>query len=231
MPSVTGCSTCSRVFISRKKKSPVVVGQELDGARAGVADRLGGQPRPPRTACSRIPGCARPAATAPPRRSSGGGAGSSIRARRPPTPCRARRPSPGPRRGGRWPGSARRTPSGRRTPTAASRRAASTCSGSSARSRTTRMPRPPPPADALISTGSCAAVTVSGIEFVEHRHPGGGHQLLGLDLRAHRLDRGDRRADPGQPGVLHGARRNRRSRTGIRSRGGWRRRPQRVRPR
>ncbi len=24
------------------------------------------------------------------------------------------------------------------------------------------MPRPPPPADALISTGSCAAVTVSG---------------------------------------------------------------------
>ncbi len=43
--SVTGCSTCSRVFISRKKKSPAIVGHELDGARAGVPDGLRRQPR------------------------------------------------------------------------------------------------------------------------------------------------------------------------------------------
>ncbi len=44
--SVTGCSTCSRVFISRKKKepSPWVVGHEFDGARTGVSDGVGGQP-------------------------------------------------------------------------------------------------------------------------------------------------------------------------------------------
>ena len=36
--SVTGCSTCSRVFISRKKNSPSWI-QELDGARVRVADR------------------------------------------------------------------------------------------------------------------------------------------------------------------------------------------------
>ena len=41
--SVTGCSTCSRVFISMKKNSsrPVGVDDELDRAGAGVADGLG----------------------------------------------------------------------------------------------------------------------------------------------------------------------------------------------
>ena len=65
--SVTGCSTCRRVFISRKKNVAVLVGHELDGARAGVADRA----RPPagrrRTACRACPECVRRAATAPPR--------------------------------------------------------------------------------------------------------------------------------------------------------------------
>ncbi len=38
--SVTGCSTCRRVFTSRKKNSPVVVvEQELDGAGGAVAER------------------------------------------------------------------------------------------------------------------------------------------------------------------------------------------------
>ena len=40
--SVTGCSTCSRVLTSRKKKPPLVE-HELDGAGADVADRLAGR--------------------------------------------------------------------------------------------------------------------------------------------------------------------------------------------
>ena len=45
-----------------------------------------------------------------------------------------------------------------------------------------------------------------GVEFVEHGHPRGGHHLLGLDLGAHRLHGGDGRPDPRQPRLLHGAR-------------------------
>ncbi len=65
------------------------------------------------------------------------------------------------------------------------------------------MPRPPPPADALINTGSCVGRHGFGVEFVEHRHTGGGHHLLGLDLGAHRRDRRDRRTDPRQSGIEH----------------------------
>ena len=39
--SVTGCSTCRRVFISRKKKRAVLAGDELHRAGAVVADGLG----------------------------------------------------------------------------------------------------------------------------------------------------------------------------------------------
>ena len=39
----------------------------------------------------------------------------------------------------------------------------------------------------------------------QHRHPGGGHQLLGLDLGAHLLDRLRRRPDPDEPGGDDGA--------------------------
>ena len=42
-----------------------------------------------------------------------------------------------------------------------------------------------------------------GVELLEHRHARRGHHLLGLDLRAHRRDGGDRRTDPRQPGVEH----------------------------
>ena len=68
------------------------------------------------------------------------------------------------------------------------------------------MPRPPPPADALTSTGSWVFGDGVGVEFVEHRHAGGGHQFLGLDLGAHRAHRVHRRPDPGQARVLHGGR-------------------------
>ena len=44
-----------------------------------------------------------------------------------------------------------------------------------------------------------------GGQLGEDRHAGGGHQPLGLDLRAHRRDRRRRRADPRQPGVDDGA--------------------------
>ena len=40
---------------------------------------------------------------------------------------------------------------------------------------------------------------------LQGRHAGLAHQLLGLDLGAHRLDRLRRRADPGEPGRLDGA--------------------------
>lgn len=45
-----------------------------------------------------------------------------------------------------------------------------------------------------------------GVELVEHRDPGGGHQFLGLDLGAHRAHRVHRRPDPGQARALHGGR-------------------------
>ncbi len=42
-----------------------------------------------------------------------------------------------------------------------------------------------------------------GVEFIEHRHTGGGHELLGLDLGAHSPHRVHWRPDPNQPGVLY----------------------------
>ena len=45
-----------------------------------------------------------------------------------------------------------------------------------------------------------------GVEFVEHRYSGGRHQLLRLDLGAHRAHRVHRRPDPSQAGLLHGGR-------------------------
>ncbi len=45
-----------------------------------------------------------------------------------------------------------------------------------------------------------------GIEFGEHRHSGGVHDLLGLDLRPHELDGFDGRADPRQSRVDDAAR-------------------------
>ena len=103
--SVTGCSTCRRVFISRNQNSPSAAEQELDGAGPDVADGAGGGDggvgHPARAAPRRRP------ATAPPRRSSGDGAGSSTPARAATTVCRGRRRTPASRRAGRARRSAR----------------------------------------------------------------------------------------------------------------------------
>ena len=151
--SVTGCSTCSRAFISRKKcvDGIVGVGDELDRAGAVVArglrqrDRL--VARASRAARRRRP------ATATPRSPSGGAAAASTRARRARARCRACRRSPAPRCAARAAGSARGTRGRRRSPPAASRRAAAIASSRSSARSTTRIPRPPPPAAALTSTG------------------------------------------------------------------------------
>ena len=85
---------------------------------------------------------------------------------------------------------------------AASASAAAISPGRSASERTIRMPRPPPPADAFTSSGRSASVGSAG--RLEDRHAGRPHQLLGADLRAHRVDRLRRRADPGQSRRLDG---------------------------
>ena len=113
------------------------------------------------------------------------------------TPWRRRRP--GPRRAGRARRTARRRRCRRRTPTRPRPRRRRSRRRRSPSSRTTRMPRPPPPADALTSSGRSASVGLVG--RLQGRDAGRPHQLLGVDLRAHRVDRLGRRADPGQPGA------------------------------
>ena len=86
----------------------------------------------------------------------------------------------------------------RRTPPCASRLAPASARANSPASPTTRMPRPPPPADALISTGkpirsasasSSASVLVGAVIARHDRHAVRLHQRLGRGLRAHRADR------------------------------------------
>ena len=45
---------------------------------------------------------------------------------------------------------------------------------------------------------------VCGVEFRQHRDPGCGHHLLGLDLRTHGLHGCGRRSNPSQPGIVDG---------------------------
>ena len=175
--------------------------EELDGAGAAVVDRLGGRCGPRRA------GRPRTSSASP-------GAGDSsttfwcrrwIEQSRSPstsTPWRRRRPAP--RRAGRARRTARRRPCRRRTPTRPRPRPSAISPGRSASGRTIRIPRPPPPADAFTSSGRSASVAASAGRC-EDRHAGGLHQLLGLHLGPHRLDRLGRRPDPGQPGVDHGA--------------------------
>ena len=203
--SVTGCSTCSRVLTSRKQNAPVGVHDELDGARAGVAERLarghGGAPTARRAGRRRRP------ATGTPRRSSGACAGSSSRARTARRRCRARRRGSAPRRGGGRRRSAPGTRCRRRTrtrpPAGRSRRPRP----ARAASTTIRMPRPPPPNAALTSTGKPmrAASAVRSVPAVDRHagqrgHPGRRHHRLGLGLRAHGRDRLGRRPDEREPG-------------------------------
>ena len=186
-------------------EAAVVGGEELDRAGAAVADRPrggdgGGEQR------SRIAGAARRAATAPPRRPSGGGAGSSTRARRAPRRCRARRPGPAPRRGVRSRGTARRTRSGRRTRRPPRPRRGDLAVEGTSSVRTTRMPRPPPPADALISTGrSAVGDRRRAASSASTGTPAAAISRLASIFEPIASIGRRRRADPGQPGVDDGA--------------------------
>ena len=184
------------VHLQEEEAARVVgVDEELDGAGADVVDRRGGRARA--ASCSARRGLRRRArAPATPRRPSGGGAGSSSPARRAPARRPACRRRPAPRRGGRARRTARRRRCRRRTrtrPRRAARRLAGQVGQGRARSR---MPRPPPPADALTSSGRSASVAVSASRLPSTGTPAPGHQLLGLDLGAHLLDRLRRRARP-----------------------------------
>ena len=97
--SVTGCSTCSRVFISMKKKSPVGIEQEFDRAGADVIDGFRQRDRGRAELVAQAPHRRR--ARGIPRSASGGAAAPSSRARRDARRCRAGRRTPAPRCGAR----------------------------------------------------------------------------------------------------------------------------------
>ncbi len=129
-----------------EEEEAVAVEQELHGAGADVADRLG---RRPRRVVQRRHGRRRPApARVPPRRPSGGGAAPSSPGRRARRRRRGCRRAPAPRRAGRARRTARRTRSRRRTRTAPparpARRSAAAGRGAAPRaSRGHRRPRTP----------------------------------------------------------------------------------------
>ena len=185
--SVTGCSTCSRVFISRKYASSPL-DQELDGAGVDVAD-LPGQP-------DRGPGERRRRT-----RSEMVAAGASSITfwwRRCTEQSRSKRCTHGAVRVGEdlhldVP-AVLDVPFHQQGVVAerggASRRAAASAAGRSAAARTIRMPLPPPPAAALTSNGnpisavarstrSAAGRSVAALHRRQHRHPGQHGDLAG----------------------------------------------------
>ena len=213
------------------------VEEALDRPRPAVADRPGrvdGDGADPLAQLRR-----RQPATASPRRASGGGAGSCSRARPGGRPCRGRPRAPAPRRAAGLRGSARRRRSRRRStprPRGAPRRAPAR---PRLRSATTLSPLPPPPAEALIASGhpcSSPSATTSSADSTGSvvpgmtGHAGLLHQPPRRHLRAHRLDRLRRRADPDEAGTPRPRARRRRSRPGSRSRGGSPRRRRAARP-
>ena len=129
----------------------VAVDQELERADVLVAGR-GRRPDGPLGEVG--PGALRRGrASAPPRGSSGGGAGRSSRARRGGRRGRSGRWRPGPRRGGSRRATSRGRASRRRSAAFASDRQTRSADSSSRGVRTMRMPLPPPPADGLMRTG------------------------------------------------------------------------------
>ena len=209
--------------------------QALDRARADVVDGARGVDADLRR-CARASPRRRPiAARGTPRSASGGGAGSSSRARRGGSRCRGGRRAPGPRRGAGRAGSAR----GRRW----RRRRTSRLRGSSPRRRprapprlsATRKPLPPPPPAALTATGkpisslAMRSASADGRDRLgrarDDRHARRLHQLAGAGLRAHRLDRARGRADEDDARVLAGLRERRVLGQEAVARGGSPRRP------
>ena len=201
--SVTGCSTCSRVFISRKKKSPRVVGHELDGARTGVADRGRRQPGRveqlgPHARCAFDQWRRRlfdDLLVAPLDRAfafADGPHGAVFVGEHLDLDVVA---------GGQVALAEHRRVAERRLRLAAGR-------GDLCRELGQFADHPHAAAAAagrrLDQHRQLIGGDGFGVELVEHRHARGGHHLLGLDLRAHRGDRGRRRPDPRQARIEHG---------------------------
>ena len=195
--SVTGCSTCSRVFISRKKKSPRVVGHELDGARAGVADRGGGQPCGVEQlgAHARCPFDQRRGRllddllVAPLNRAfalADGPHGAVVIGEHLDLDVVA---------GGQVALAEHRRITERRLRLTAGRFHLGRQFGQFADHA---HPSAAAACRRLDQYRQLIGRHGVGIELVEHRHAGAGHHLLGLDLGAHRRHRGGRRADPRQ---------------------------------
>ncbi len=201
--SVTGCSTCSRVFISRKKKSPLLVGHELDGARAGVADRGRRQPcrveqlvPHARRAFDERRRCLFDDLLVAPLDGAFAFADGPHGA-----VCVGEHLHLHVVAGGQVALAEHRRIAERRLRLAA--RGLHLCR------QLGQLPHHPHAAAAaarrrLDQHRQLVGRHGVGVEFVEHRHARGGHHLLGLDLGAHRRHRGDRRADPRQTGVQHG---------------------------
>ena len=148
--SVMGCSTCSRVFISRKKKRP------SSSRRNSIVPALVYPPtaQPPwRHPRCGLEGTGIQRGTAFPRSPSDAAAGSSIRARRTAAPFHAGRPATVLRcaEGGRA-GARDRSPESPKA-VAASERAARIELDSSSGEVTSLIPLPPPPATALMRSG------------------------------------------------------------------------------
>ena len=174
------------VHLQEEEALPLGVVEELDGAGTDVRDRLGGLARGARaaraTTSAAMSGRGRlldhllvPALDA------------SSRARRGRARRRAGRRPPGPRRAGRARGTARRRRCRRRTRTpprprpSRPRRASVVERRGRCACRARRRPPRPSPA-----RGRSSSVTADGSQLGEHRHAGSRHQLLRLDLRAHR---------------------------------------------
>ena len=203
--SVTGCSTCSRVFISRNQKVPSSPARGTRPCRRRRSRSPSRRPRPRRDSSAR-------------RASSTSGDGVSSMT------FWCRRCS-----------EHSRSPSDHTVPCASASTCTSRCRPAStygsqntvASPKARRRPRPGRDSIARGQLGEGAhdphaAAAAAGrrldqhrqvglghrrrVELGQHGHAGGGHQLLGLDLGAHRRDRGRRRADPDQPGVEHGLR-------------------------
>ena len=227
--SVTGCSTCSRVFISRKKNRPSL-------RRRGT--RRCRRRRSP-TASAAATAAAHSRARIPSSTSGEGASSTTFWCRRWMEHSRSPSAQTVPWASAmtwtsmcrRPPGTARRTPSDRRTRCRPRSRAASISPAARRSLRTIRMPRPPPPADALISTGRSASVTRGRLQIGRIGTPG-----RRPSASSPRSSSPSPRSRPGAARSRSARRRaprgrRRRSPRGTRSRDGRRRRRRPARPR